>query len=81
LAVGYLPLAIYPNPVISTIDILGLENNSVDEIKIINLLGEKVFSAVDCKLPIGNCQLFPSGIYYMEILSDNRTIRTKFVKQ
>jgi hypothetical protein len=81
LAIGNGQLAIVPNPVTETLDVRGFELNSSYQILIYNVMGEKVFSAVDCKLPIGNCQLFPSGIYYIEILSDNRTIRTKFVKQ
>ena len=73
-------LAIVPNPVITTIDIRGLKDNSADEIKIFNVFGEKVFSAVNCKLPIANCKL-SSGIYYLELSSDNKTFRTKFLKQ
>jgi hypothetical protein len=80
LAVGYWPLAIYPNPVTSTIDIRGLENNSVDEINIFSVFGKIIFSADHCQLPIVNCQL-SSGIYYIEITSDKKTYRTKFVKQ
>jgi hypothetical protein len=75
----------FPNPVTSTINIRGLENNIVDEVKIFNVFGEIVFSAVDCKLlPIDigtNCQLFTSGLYYLEIHSDKKIHRTKFIKQ
>ena len=80
-AFGYWPLAVYPNPVTSTIDIRGLENNSADKIKIFNAFGEKVFSAVDWKLETINCKLLPSGLYYIEITSNKKTYRTKFVKQ
>ena len=73
-------IQIFPNPVTETIDIRGLENSSADEIKIFNVFGEKVFSAVDCKLPIANCQL-PSGLYYIEITSDKKIYRAKFLKQ
>ena len=71
-------IQVYPNPVSETLGIWGLENNSADEIKIFNVFGEKVFSA--CQLPIVNCQL-ASGIYYIEIASDKKIYRTKFVKQ
>ena len=81
LAVGYWPIAIYPNPVTSTIDIRGLENNSADEITIYSVIGEKVFSAVNCNLKIANFQLLPSGLYYIEITSDKKIYRTKFIKQ
>jgi hypothetical protein len=78
-AVPSLQLAIVPNPVTTTIDIRGLKNNSADEIKIFNVFGEKVFSAVHCQLPI-NCQFSP-GLYFIEIISDKKIYRTKFLKQ
>ena len=79
-AVGNWQLAIFPNPVTETIDIRGLELNSSYEISIFNVVGEKVFSAVDCKLPIGNCQL-SSGLYYLELKAEGKIFRSKFVKQ
>ena len=81
LAVGYWPVAVYPNPVVSTIDIRGLKNSSADEIKIFNVFGEKVFTAVNWKPGTGNWEFFPSGLYYLEITSDKKIYRTKFVKQ
>jgi hypothetical protein len=80
LAVGYLPLAIYPNPVSETIEVRGLGTNSADEVLIYNVVGEKVFSAIDCKLPIVDCQL-SSGMYYIEITVNNKIFRSKFMKQ
>jgi len=74
-------LAIVPNPVTTTLDIRGLENNSADEIKIFNVFGEEVFSAVDCKLPIANCEFLPQGLYSLEIISDKKIYRAKFLKQ
>jgi len=70
----------FPNPVTETLDIRGLKNNSADEIKIFNVFGEKVFTAVNCKLPIANCK-FTSGLYYIEITSDKKFYRAKFLKQ
>jgi hypothetical protein len=80
LAVGNGQLTIFPNPVSETLDIHGLDLNSKHEISIFNLVGEKVFSAVNCKLPIANCQL-SSGMYYIEITSDKKIFRMKFLKQ
>ena len=80
LAFGHWSITIYPNPVTSTMDIRGLENNSDYEITIFNVFGEKVFSAVDWKLGTVNCELFPSGVYYLEISSDKKVYRTKFIK-
>jgi hypothetical protein len=80
LAIGDLPFSIYPNPVLETIDVTGLGSNTADEVLIYNVVGEKVFSAIDCKLPITNCQL-SSGMYYIEINKNNITFRSKFMKQ
>jgi PKD repeat protein len=73
-------VTVFPNPVSETIYIRGLETNTADEVSIYNVVGEKVFSAVGCKLPIANCQL-SSGMYYIEIISNSKTYRTKFLKQ
>jgi len=82
LAVGNLQMAIevFPNPVSETIDILGLGSNPADEISIFNVVGEKIFSAVDCKLPIANCLLSP-GMYSIEIISGENIYRSTFLKQ
>ena len=85
LAVSSWQLAIFPNPVTETLNIRGLELNSSYEISIFNVVGEKVFSAVDCKLPIVipiaiGSQL-SSGMYYLQIARDEKIFRTKFVKQ
>jgi len=74
----------FPNPVSETLDVRGLNVNSVDEITIYNIIGEKVFSAVDCQLlpiAIGTHFQFPSGMYYLEISSNEKIYRTKFLKQ
>jgi len=65
-------IQVYPNPVSETLDIRGLEKNSIDEIKIFNVYGEKVFSAVIWKLGTVNCKLFPAGLYYLEITSEKK---------
>jgi hypothetical protein len=77
---SYRQLAVVPNPVTTTIDIPGLNDDSAEEIKIYNVFGEEVFSAVNCKLPITNCEL-SSGLYYLEISFDKNFYRTKFIKQ
>jgi hypothetical protein len=80
LAAGNGQLVIFPNPVSETLDIHGLDLNLNHEISIFNLVGEKVFSAVNCKLPIANCE-FSSGMYYIEITSDKKIFRMKFLKE
>jgi len=73
-------LVVIPNPVTTTLDIQGLDKSSEYEITILNVLGEKVFSAAHCQMPIANCQ-FSSGLYYLEISSVKKTYRTKFLKE
>jgi PKD repeat protein len=73
-------IQIYPNPVTSSVDIRGLKDNSEYEITILNVFGEKVFSAVNCNLPIANCSFSP-GLYYIEIIADKKIYRMKFMKQ
>jgi PKD repeat protein len=95
--VGSGQLAIFPNPVTESLSIIGyppslltsgsagLSGTTVD-ISIYNLLGEKVFSEVDRDPgPDGywdvNCELFPSGMYWLELSNDKHMERIKFIKQ
>jgi len=80
---------LFPNPVSETLTVTGypLSGTTVD-ISIYNLLGKKMYSAVDCELLTVNrelysvnCQLFPSGMYYLEIIDGEKRFVTKFTKQ
>ncbi len=74
---------IHPNPVEDKLEITGafLKDKKQIDISIYNLLGEKIFSAVDCRLWTVDCGLFPPGMYYLEVASSSKIFRTKFVKQ
>jgi PKD repeat protein len=80
-------LTVFPNPLTESLSIKGyMLIGTAVEISIYNVMGEKVFSdaipiAIGSKLPTVDCQLFPSGIYYLEIFSDKKTYRAKFLKQ
>ncbi|CAN5522314.1 hypothetical protein BH11BAC1_BH11BAC1_08290 [soil metagenome] len=84
------PMEFYPNPVDREFTIhlpTGQAGNSevtreaALDISIYNLLGKKIFWAVDCRLLTVDCRLFPSGLYFLEVSDGAKTYRTKFVKQ
>ena len=87
LAVGNWQLAVYPNPVtnrlfVNSYSLLG----TAVELTVYNVLGEKVYTAeytsLDNSEPINiNCEQFPSGTYSLEIISNEKIYRTKFLKQ
>ncbi len=91
------PLTIFPNPVEDKVKIqipipaqlphsggaIGIEvkSETTVEISIYNVMGEKVFLAVDSRLLTVDCKLLPSGLYFIEIITAEKFFRCKFVKQ
>ncbi len=74
---------IFPNPVADQLSIKNLNflfSESYD-ITICNMLGEQIYSAVDCKLQTVDCHHFISGMYWMELNGGNKSGRIKFIKQ
>ena len=86
-------LAIFPNPVTDEFTIQsrwlsGLQgtpdsyrDETAIEIYVYNMLGKKMNVAADWKRGTVNCELIPSGLYYLEITSDKEIYRMKFLKQ
>ncbi|MEO8088640.1 MAG: T9SS type A sorting domain-containing protein, partial [Bacteroidota bacterium] len=74
-------LTIFPNPVEDKLVIGNLKSGTAVDIFIYNLPGEKVFSAVDCRLRTVDCGQLTTGMYYLEISVGEKVFRTKFVKQ
>ncbi len=72
---------IHPNPVEEKLEISNLKLGTAINLSIYNIVGEKIYSAVDCKLRTVDCGLFPSGLYYLEVTAADKVFRTKFVKQ
>jgi PKD repeat protein len=81
---GSWQLVINPNPVIDILEIKNLKTTEKISFTIYNTLGSAV------KLPIANCKLptcsldvsdLPPGCYILEITSDKKINRTKFLKQ
>jgi len=75
---------IIPNPVSDKFTIhdaqftIGTANA---EISIYNLFGEKIPLAVNCCPWIVDCRSLSPGMYYIEINSNNKIFRSKFMKQ
>jgi hypothetical protein len=62
-------------------------NGTATEISIYNLMGEKIKLAVESQSNhdkrewVFECQQLPAGMYYLEIRSEQKTYRVKFLKQ
>ena len=89
LVVGYWPMTIYPNPVIDKLIIYKSQvtRGTAIAISIYNMIGEKAMDVSPLSLGEGpggevvNCQNLPAGIFYIEITSDKKIYRAKFIKQ
>jgi hypothetical protein len=73
-------ISMYPNPVVNTLNITGLKNNST--IKIRNAAGQQVgFQKSTASSLSMNVEALKPGIYVIEILSDNERITSQsFIK-
>ena len=87
---------LYPNPVIDILGIfipiaIGMKSGNAVDISIYNLLGERVYASANClttstgiltivPIAIGS-RLLSSGMYSLEIISEQKIFRGKFVKQ
>jgi len=76
-------IQIYPNPVTEKLFVnsYSLIGTADEEISIFNLMGEKIEVPVDSQQLIVDCRSLQPGIYYIEIVSDKKIYRTKFLKQ
>jgi len=96
LAMGSWQLAIFPNPVKDRFTIYNIPDSYRDGaavlLSVYNVMGEKVYTeALEASSPPDsyreqaavtvNCELFPSGLYYLEVTAGEKTYRTKFLKQ
>jgi PKD repeat protein len=73
---------IYPNPVDETLFVNRYQlNETADEISVYNVLGAKLYPAVDGRLWTVDCGLLPAGMYYIEISSAGKIFRSKFIKK
>ncbi len=74
-------ISIYPNPAVSELNIVNMEG--VDQIRIVNLLGETVANyMVSGPSASVNVNKLSNGIYFVSLLNDNSVMLTrKFIKQ
>jgi hypothetical protein len=74
-------LGIYPSPATKEINITGL-NNTVTDIKIVNLIGKTVMQLHPGEEIItADISKLPSGVYFVNITSSNKNIVKRFVKE
>jgi PKD repeat protein len=78
--IGSGSMQLFPNPVTSYLNFNSPDLNGQDAISIYNMLGEKVFTAVDYRLGTIDCRLLPSGLYWLEISTGDNILRSKFIK-
>jgi len=90
LAVGFLPLAIYPNPATEwlTVNSYSLSGTAIT-ISIYDMLGELAVLPIAIATQISNVRseikvdvsALESGLYYIEISEGKKTFRSKFLKR
>jgi PKD repeat protein len=72
----------YPNPVTDKLYVNSYKPaGTAVEVSIYNVVGEKIYSAPYQNEMTIDCKFFPSGIYFLEMSSLEKCIRTNFVKQ
>jgi hypothetical protein len=75
-------ISIYPNPAISKINITLNQYNDKVTLTIINSNGHVQLSHIfiECSTEIDISNL-PAGVYFLQVVSDNRVNTRKFIKQ
>lgn len=71
-------IAIYPNPTSSQLTILS--NQTINELTIIDIAGKIIMVTKDNTNTINVADL-SDGIYFIQLITENRTITKKFIKQ
>jgi len=73
-------ISVYPNPVSSELFINSSEK--INQIKVFDIVGKEIFKK---ELHAANCQLstanYSAGIYFIEVISENKKGYVKFIKQ
>jgi PKD repeat protein len=72
---------LYPNPVTDKLVVRNTDLGPSLAISIYNVMGEKINLVVDRENRIIDCLPLSDGLYILEIESNNKIYRTKFVKQ
>ncbi len=72
-------IVIYPNPVNSILNIQNNTNYQIDKIKIIDTMGKTVYEQ-NLFITEINIEKLQKGFYFIEFVSENKTLRYKFIK-
>jgi len=82
LAVPSSRLTVFPNPVIDELKINASGNNiDASTIRFYDLPGNRIELPFNYLLQSVDCKQLKPGIYYLELISDQKTVHTKFIKQ
>ena len=72
---------LYPNPVLSTLTLQSNIDLQNAEIKIFNLVGEKVLTLHKTSSPALDVAALTNGIYFLQVTANNKFYTQKFIKQ
>jgi hypothetical protein len=75
------PWTIFPNPVGEFVVISSEFGVTASSVSVFNVLGEKIYTAVGRPPITVNCEHFSPGLYFLEITSNEKSYRSKFVKR
>lgn len=73
-------LSIFPNPTRDVIQLKGIENNTISQVSIVNVLGKKVYASSKISNSKIDVSQLNSGIYILIVTSENNQKRMKFIK-
>lgn len=71
--------SVYPNPSSSILNVHNQENLQIDKLTIYDVSGKKILEQSQ-NLNSINVQNFESGIYFLQITSNNKSTQIKFIK-
>lgn len=72
--------SIYPNPVVSELNVTNKTNQTIDKIEIIDTLGRKVLEQKNTA-PKVDVQKLAKGMYLIQVTSEGKTYTDKFIKK
>lgn len=67
--------AVYPNP---TSGILNIAGENIESSEIYNYLGQSILTTKENKIDLSS---YPAGVYFVKILTSDKTITVKFIKE
>ncbi|NCP91300.1 MAG: T9SS type A sorting domain-containing protein, partial [Flavobacteriales bacterium] len=73
-------VSIFPNPTNDVIQLKGIENNTISQVSIVNILGKKVYASSKISNSKIDVSQLNSGIYILTLTSENNQKRMKFIK-